>query len=60
MFSHSCSVSGHFLDHLSRARIARVGVTKVKVPPWIMGNLQPIVDCRSVTIPDTKKIVEMM
>lgn len=26
--------------HLGRARMARVGVMKLKVPPWRIGNLQ--------------------
>lgn len=26
--------------HFGRARIARVGVMKLKVPPWRIGNLQ--------------------
>lgn len=31
--------SGHF--HFGRARMARVGVMKLKVPPWRIGNLPP-------------------
>lgn len=36
-------MSGHL--HLGRARIAKVGVMKVNVPPWRIGNLQSHKEC---------------
>ena len=61
MSAHSSSLLGQGLVHLlSRAKMARVGVTNVNVPPWIIGSLQPIKLWRRVTIPETKNMVEMM
>ena len=57
----SSAKSGQGRDHLdSRDRMARVGATKVNVPPWMMGRRHPMTDCSKVTIPDTKNMVEMM
>ena len=53
-------MGGHCLDHLSRARIARVGVTNVNVPPWIIGRRHPITVWRKVTMPETKNMEEIM
>ena len=40
--------------------MAKVGVINEKVPPCTIGNLTPKVVCKTVTIPDTNKSVDII